>query len=152
MKRRNKVLLCIFCVFCLLLLIIYVSIHLFKKYVSEVLFDRVEYLIRYSQVLNNEIGEIDKIELQLFPVFSYKYTYAIYDAKLTYKITTKDKKEYITMVFVNPSYIGESLFDPDRYVHAYQIEDKIIYESVSVYDKDLDGVIVDNIYDEKELK
>ena len=63
MKRRNKVLLCIFCVFCLLLLIIYVSIHLFKKYVSEVLFDRVEYLIRYSQVLNNEIVKINKRRL-----------------------------------------------------------------------------------------
>ena len=132
MKRKTKILILISSI-CFVLLIIlflfYFSINILKEYITKELFVGVEDIVHDSQVLSNEIGEIESVEFQFFPVFKYKYSYYVYDAELTYKVTTKNDKEYIVKVFVNSN---EASF---KYVYAYQIDDKIIYETMTIFDK-----------------
>lgn len=148
MKRKTKIVLLVFssiiCGIIGLIFVIYFSIHALKNYINNVMFERVEGLIYSSKVLQNEIGEIEKAEFQLFPVFNYEYDYFMHDVNLTYKVTTKDRKEYMIMVLLNKSTSdGEYLLAYDRYLYAYQVNDKIIYEDIGLYEKFMENSIVE---------
>lgn len=150
MKRKTKIILLVFssiiCGILALIFVVYFSIYSLKQYVTNVMFGRVEeeYLVRNSKVLQNKIGEIEKVEFQFFPVFSFKHEYFIYDVKLTYKVTTKDKKEHMVMVLINqPYYNDEQVYYYDKYLYAFQVDDEIIYEDINLYEKFMENSIVE---------
>ncbi|MCI8331174.1 MAG: hypothetical protein HFE04_03645 [Bacilli bacterium] len=140
MTRKNKVIvlsLSIISILLFLVVVLYFSIVSLKKYIPNVLFKNINGAIFNSKVLKNEIGDIDKAEFQLFPVFSYEYDNYVRKAKLSYKITTKDGNVYNVLISTNPTSYSN--------VYSYQIDDKILYEHVDVYDKFLNNVEVDGI-------